>query len=138
MANNPRKVKDPTEVALSAIQEALNIADVPPNQINRLDTADSLRSDAGASTDDDRSLPPSFERQPPSLDDYQPADRSGIERIQPARDDEQPTFARRAANDDRETIGQLLQAIQKGQPRRSAYVSATIFAGLWLASMAIL
>ena len=27
MANNPKKVKDPTEVALSAIQEALNISD---------------------------------------------------------------------------------------------------------------
>ena len=24
MANNPKKIKDPTEVALSAIQEALN------------------------------------------------------------------------------------------------------------------
>ncbi len=29
MANNPKKVKDPTEVALSAIQEALNIGDAP-------------------------------------------------------------------------------------------------------------
>ena len=29
MANNPKKVKDPTEVALSAIQEALNIGDGP-------------------------------------------------------------------------------------------------------------
>ena len=27
MANTPKKVKDPTEVALSAIQEALNIGD---------------------------------------------------------------------------------------------------------------
>src|SRR3981189_412551 len=27
MANNPKKVKDPTEVGLSAIQEALNISD---------------------------------------------------------------------------------------------------------------
>src|SRR5690349_8221629 len=27
MANNPKKAKDPTEVALSAIQEALNISD---------------------------------------------------------------------------------------------------------------
>src|SRR5882672_5597987 len=27
MANTPKKVKDPTEVALSAIQEALNISD---------------------------------------------------------------------------------------------------------------
>jgi hypothetical protein len=141
MANNPRKVKDPTEVALSAIQEALNIADVPPNQIertNRLDTAEQLRSDAGASADDEHSLPPPLERQLPSLDDYTPADRIDVERIQPARDDEQPTFTRRAANDDRETIGQLLQAIQKGHPARSAYVTATIFAGLWLASMAVL
>ncbi len=30
MANNPKKAKDPTEVALSAIQEALNISDSPP------------------------------------------------------------------------------------------------------------
>ena len=34
MANNPKKVKDPTEVALSAIQEAINISDtsVDPNR----------------------------------------------------------------------------------------------------------
>src|ERR1700749_3530491 len=31
MANNPKKVKDPTEVALSAIQEALNINDAAPD-----------------------------------------------------------------------------------------------------------
>ena len=31
MANNPKKVKDPTEVALSAIQEALNISDTTVN-----------------------------------------------------------------------------------------------------------
>ena len=41
MANNPKKVKDPTEVALSAIQEALNISDVP------VDTSrSSVRNDA--------------------------------------------------------------------------------------------
>ena len=34
MANNPKKVKDPTEVALSAIQEALNIADAPAPGLN--------------------------------------------------------------------------------------------------------
>ena len=32
MANNPTKVKDPTEVALSAIQEALNINDGADNR----------------------------------------------------------------------------------------------------------
>ena len=32
---------------------------------------------------------------------------------------EEPRATRRAANDDRETIGQILQAIQKGRPARS-------------------
>ena len=41
MANNPKKVKDPTEVALSAIQEALNISDVPVDT-----TRSAVRSDA--------------------------------------------------------------------------------------------
>src|SRR5580765_6310776 len=35
MANNPKKVKDPTEVALSAIQEALNISDVSATDNDR-------------------------------------------------------------------------------------------------------
>src|SRR5260370_35610543 len=35
MANNPKKVKAPTEVALSAIQEALNISDVSATDNNR-------------------------------------------------------------------------------------------------------
>ena len=30
MANYPKKMKDPTEVALSAIQDALSIRDNPP------------------------------------------------------------------------------------------------------------
>ena len=38
MANNPKKAKDPTEVALSAIQEALNIGDAS--------SADNARSSA--------------------------------------------------------------------------------------------
>src|SRR3978361_1078410 len=39
-ANNPKKVKGPTEVALSAIQEALNISDLPAT-----DSRGSVRSD---------------------------------------------------------------------------------------------
>ncbi len=42
MANNPKKVKDPTEVALSAIQEALNISDVSAGDSAR----GSMRDDA--------------------------------------------------------------------------------------------
>src|SRR5438874_5745128 len=139
MANNPRKVKDPTEVALSAIQEALNIADVPPSQIERMSRIDQpeLHGEPERADIDDRPMP-SFERSMPSLDDIKPADRVGNERIAPTRQDEQATFTRRAANDDRETIGQLLQAIQKGRAGRNAYVIATIFAGLWFAALGIL
>ena len=50
MANNPKKVKDPTEVALSAIQEALNISDAPPAD----NTRGSVRSDVPSS-------PPSYD-----------------------------------------------------------------------------
>src|SRR5260370_42439006 len=46
--------------------------------------------------------------------------------------------ARRAANDDRETIGQILQAIQKGRPARNVYTLATIFAGVWLVGAGLL
>jgi len=40
--------------------------------------------------------------------------------------------SRRPANDDRETIGEILQAIQKGQPARNVYMLATLFGGAWI------
>src|SRR5690349_18469790 len=133
MANNPRKVKDPTEVALSAIQEALNIADVPSSRIDRLGR---LEPDAGRAEPpplqaDDRSMPP-LDLPLPSLDDYTPVAHAASEH------DDEPTFSRRAANDDRETIGQLLQAIQQGRPGRNAYLMATIFAGIWIVAIGVL
>jgi len=97
MAKNP-KIKDPTEVAMSAIQDALSV-DKPKGDGRR----SSLRRDTS------------------SL----PLDLRADEGIQPSR------FAR-AANDDREAIGEMLQTIQKGRPRRSAYTVASIFAGLWI------
>jgi len=51
-------------------------------------------------------------------------------------DEQRPT--RRPANDDRETIGQLLQAIQKGRPARSVYTIATLFAAVWVVGCGIL
>ena len=42
MANNPKKVKDPTEVALSAIQEALNISDASPADNDRASVRDDM------------------------------------------------------------------------------------------------
>src|SRR5215469_5583898 len=99
MANNPKKVKDPTEVALSAIQEALNISDT---------NAETGRGQARSEV-----APPVPPAQPafnePTFDNRPiGADRPMFE--------EEPRAPRRPANDDRETIGRLLQAIQKGRP----------------------
>src|ERR1700730_8821497 len=57
MANNPKKVKDPTEVALSAIQEALNISDV-----NADTSRSALRDEHDEEAPPVPPAPPSFEQ----------------------------------------------------------------------------
>jgi len=123
MANNPKKVKDPTEVALSAIQEALNISDVSATDDNR----GSVHNDA---TPADPFATSSYGE--PSLDTRPGDNRPIFETI------EEPRPTRRAANDDRETIGQILQAIQKGRPARNVFTLATLFAGVWILGAIIL
>src|SRR5262249_10338294 len=123
MANNPKKVKDPTEVALSAIQEALNINDT---------NADTSRASARSEI-----APPPAPALPaydePAFDMHPSApERPMYEPI------EEPRSSRRAANDDRETIGQMLQAIQKGRPARNVYTLATLFGGVWLIGCVLL
>ncbi|MET0906991.1 MAG: hypothetical protein ABWY10_13005, partial [Tardiphaga sp.] len=116
MANNSKKAKDPTEVALSAIQEALNIdGSREPN----------LRVDAAPLTN------------PMDLDDSRFDSRGAADRPTFESADE-PRFGRRAANDDRETIGQILQALQKNRPARNVYTLATLFAGVWVIAAAFL
>jgi hypothetical protein len=117
MANNPKKVKDPTEVALSAIQEALNISDASVTDSDR----GSVRSEAAQASP---SASPAYGE--PSFDTRPSNDRAMFDAI------EEPRATRRAANDDRETIGQILQAIQKGRPARNVYTVATLFAGIWI------
>ena len=90
MANNPKKVKDPTEVALSAIQEALNIGDASATDSDR----GSVRSEAAQASP---SASPAYGE--PPFDTRPSADRQSFESVEDMR----PT--RRAANDDRETIG---------------------------------
>src|SRR6202030_2727345 len=116
MANNPKKVKDPTKVALSAIQEALNISDAP--------AADSEMTPTSSSST------PAYDEH--AFDTRQSGDRPIFESI------EEPRPSRRAANDDRETIGQILQAIQKGRPARNVYTLATLFAAVWILGGALL
>src|SRR5947207_8848238 len=123
MANNPKKVKDPTEVALSAIQEALNIGDASAADNNR----GLVRNDAAPASS---SVLPVFEQS--SFDPRPGADRPTFETS------DEPRASRRAANDDRETIGQILQAIQKGRPARNAYTVATLFAAVWVIGAGLL
>ena len=123
MANNPKKVKDPTEVALSAIQEALNISDT---------TVDTSRNSLG-----NELAPPTSPSAPPPYSDMSFDTRGSAER--PVFDPiEEPRSPRRAANDDRETIGQILQAIQKGSPARSVYTLASVFGGVWVIGCGLL
>src|SRR3954465_7752499 len=126
MANNPKKVKDPTEVALSAIQEALNISDTSVdssrNSINNEMAPPPISSAA-----------PSYSETPyDGRDTRSNTDRGVFDQI------EEPRASRRPANDDRETIGQILQAIQKGRPARNVYTLATLFAGVWILGAALL
>src|SRR3954454_1438960 len=123
MANNPKKVKDPTEVALSAIQEALNIGDASATDGAR----NSARSD----------MPTARSASTSPYDESAFDTRPGGER-QSFAPNEEPRASRRPANDDRETIGQILQAIQKGRPARNVYALATLFAGVWILGAALL
>ena len=66
MANNPKKVKDPTEVALSAIQEALNISDT---------TVDTNRNSLG-----NEITPPTGPSVPPPYSDMSFDTRGSAER----------------------------------------------------------
>src|SRR5690242_8149881 len=130
MANNPKKVKDPTEVALSAIQEALNISDT---------TADTSRSAPRIEAAAPELPPPPPAYNEPVFEPRPSMEHASIEMpaYEPIQEQRAPT-SRRAANDDRETIGQLLQAIQKGRPARNVYTLATLFAGVWLIGCGLL
>src|SRR3984893_5225548 len=122
MANNPKKVKDPTEVALSAIQEALNISETS-GDTNRNPARDEVAPPIPQVT-------PSYGES--AFDTRSSSDRQMFDTI------EEPRPARRAANDDRETIGQILQAIQKGRPARNVYTLASLFAGVWVVGCGLL
>src|SRR5947209_17550668 len=106
MANTPKKVKDPTEVALSAIQEALNISDTAADTSRSA----SARNETGPSVAPP--MPPVFDE--PAFDPRPAANDRNV--FDPA---EEPRAARRAPNYHRHTIGRLLQPFPRGRPARS-------------------
>src|ERR1700733_5422609 len=113
MANNSKKMTDPTEAALSAIQEALNLqqneeqASRPEGMTDLLSGSAEGRAQRAPSTDAER-----FD-----------SDAIGT------RDLSAP--GTRAANDDQQSIGQIMHALQR-RPARSSYFVATAFSVAWI------
>jgi hypothetical protein len=111
MANHPKKMADPTEAALSAIQEALNIHDEDEQPVRPAESADLFS--------------PPAEQAAAAAATTELSDKEAIG----AR--ELPEVAARAANDDQQSIGQILHALQR-RPARSSYLVAALFSGAWI------
>src|SRR6266566_3633918 len=123
MANNPRKMQDPTEAALSAIQDALSLRDGepsaaagPPPAPPGPDPVDRTRENRRRSRRDAARDQEIFFGEPPAVEPE-------------AAEDAQPP----AANDDRQSVGRMLQTLQR-RPSRRPYVIAGIFAVGWIAA----
>src|SRR5664280_1065776 len=111
MANIPQKSPDPTEEALIAIREAL-VTDQP----ERLAAPP---------------VPPASDSDPAQSQPSATADLFN-EEPQPGAWDSDGSLTRRAANDDRASLGQILQAIH-GRPARLPYIVASVAAFIWTA-----
>ena len=114
MANNPKKIVDPTEAALSAIQEALKVRDDDEASVGQPETMSNPADEVADHWRDAPPLPP-----PLLASDEQIGSRNSDPR----------TF--RAANDDQQSIGQVLQALQN-RPARTSYFVAAIFSVAWI------
>src|SRR5215472_1925651 len=124
MAIYSKKGKDPTEVALSAIQDALNIraSDVAP-----IRNAGPGPAASAMETLDDDPLPRVVRGAKREIPIEMPASS-------PGRDERDIV---RAANDDRESMGQVLQSLQR-RPARAPFVIASLFTVLWtIAALAL-
>src|SRR5271165_5093025 len=124
MANYPKKMTDPTEAALSAIQEALNLQDEEQGADRREDIAD-LLSVAADGRPAGASAPGSSQPGSSQEFEFQFHDTDAVGTRDLA---ETPP---RAANDDQQSIGQILQALQR-RPARSSYFVATVFSAAWI------
>ena len=130
MANTPKKAKDATEEAMSAIQEALKFREselkAGPARANaparRKAPETAAKSEPGKS---EPVLPPA--RTPPlaGADDDDLFSDFGIS-----------AELRRAANDDRSSVGQLLQTMQP-RTARTGYVVAAAGSLAWIALVGI-
>ncbi len=135
MANYPKKMMDPTEAALSAIQEALNIREEeetahPESRIEpptRSEEKPDGMSDLFAA--EPLSLRQSSQAATPAAAQSAYSDSAEDNDAIGTRD--LATVSARVANDDKQSIGQVLHALQR-RPARSSYFVATAFSAAWI------
>src|SRR5712671_2089644 len=123
MANTPKKITDPTEAALSAIQEALTARDTPvePESGNPPPPPVTSAEEAPSAEEPWRTVRPAASVR----DDLFEQDDLNLSVA------DEPGALRRPANDDRESIGQILRTLQR-RPARTSYVVAGVFSAIWV------
>src|SRR5262249_28561821 len=119
MANTPKKIKDPTEAALSAIGDAPAAREAGEGEAASPAPAQLARVEESTSEPSWRAVPSATREE-----ELRPPEEE-------LRAPEEQSLLRRAANDDRESIGQILRTLQR-RPAHTSYVTATVFAGLWV------
>ncbi len=139
MSNNPKKLQDPTEAALSAIQEALNLRDDASTSALTPVSAASVRPTPAAlakaeATEPATSFSQDRRRRMRSSQPPAPAVEEenffGEGKSRAGELADEVPVERRAANDDRRSVGQILQALQR-RPSSAPYIGALIFSGIW-------
>src|SRR6266436_3760957 len=127
MGNTPKKMQDPTEAALSAIQDALNLREgepeaapveppEPPAAVEPISAARETRRRT-------RSNPAAIDEEKFFSEATASAREVSVD---------EPPSPRRAANDDRQSVGQILQTLQR-RPSRAPYLIAGLFGLVWAA-----
>src|SRR4051812_15400028 len=124
MANTPKKIKDPTEAALSAIQDALSIRDPAPDLVR--DSAAEVEPDSLSPPDTASATQHEDALSEPPWRTARSSSSANEEFEEDIRTPEEQGLLRRPANDDRESIGQILRTLQR-RPARTSYIIATVF-----------
>jgi hypothetical protein len=124
MAKTPRKAQDPTQAALSAIEEALQIG----GETSETESAkEKIAAEDARRTARDVNVTPVT---PSAILEEQ----AGLRRRASGRRFER--VAHSPANDDRQTVGQILSALHT-RPSRTPYIIAAVAAAWWVV-MAVL
>src|SRR6516225_11356753 len=139
MANTPKKIKDPTEAALSAIQDALAIRDMPAPQPDTSSSGGIEVPAAEEQASEPASPEPTFSEPAFSEPAFSEPPWRTVRASAPASDQvdaeeraaQEHDVPRRPANDDRESIGQILHTLQR-RPARTTYTIATVLAVAWI------